>query len=280
MTLSCLNHVKRNNETKERPAPPSHTDSVGIFDRSGSMECAGSSLKEGAKSWLESQMNLSKSGGQQWVVLIIFDDIANTIFEGWAHTLTPELINDLAESVFPRGCTRLYDTAGEAIKEQQKRIQERESNFTETEKKLGLKIKATYTLMTDGADNSSVSYNRLRLFEAITSHRKRGVFCQFLAANMDARVTGQLYGFHDNNSLQVDADPHHFRSAFMAATSSAEKACMGLPPTATRFSNLMRAQSSSSAAYYTHPPLNTPAYPVMGLNMPPPPRPRGFLTTI
>ena len=105
--------------------------------------------------------------------------------------------------------------------------------------------------MTDGCDNKSIKHCATSLALCVNQQRKNGIHCQFLAANMDARFTGTLYGFDDGNSLQVDADAGHFKAAMMAATSSAEKACRGAPPSLTQFTPMMRRVSSDSSYQYS-----------------------------
>ena len=285
MSLSCLKHVKRTADG-ERPNLPGQTDCVGVFDRSGSMYSVGNSLKESVRSWLESLQKQGRIGGKQWVVLVIFDNETNTIFEGWSTDLTDDVITHCVFQVYARGTTKLYDSAVPALLNQKQRVALREKNLSKAEKKLGVKVTRIFTIMTDGEDNMSLEFDAFKMNEEVTKHRESGAVCQFLGGNFDAETMGQNLGFTPDLSLQMDCDPSHFRAAMMAVTSSSERAACAARPTMARarseFTGLERQTSSALPARASTEPARPPLLPslsssIYDMSAPLPPPSMGFL---
>ena len=207
------------------------------------MQSVRQALPESVRTWLKSLQTQGKIGGKQWVVLVIFDNTTNTIFEGWSTDLTDEVIEHCVTQVYPRGSTKLYDSAVPALIAQQKRVALREKNFSRIQKMLGLKVTTIFTCMTDGEDNNSYEFTAHSMKEAVSKHRESGAVCQFLGGNFDAEYVGQQLGFTSDLSLQMDCDPVHFERAMMAVTSSSERAVSSggaLPPHCLRIYNSER----------------------------------------
>ena len=213
--LSCLSHVKRSGETKERPpAPTIYTDVVWCGDRSGSMNSMGNTPSEGGKNFMiEHKTNAENMNcvlGYN-VEFTTFDDIAETHFNGDGKTITTNDINAAGRAMSPRGTTKFYDTAIACIARQQKRIQEIKENLTNEQKQLYYEnshlISAVFATFTDGYDNKSIA-NPAALRRAIKKHEEDfGVVCMFLAANISADTCGEQFGFQRNFCMQMGSDP-------------------------------------------------------------------------
>lgn len=215
-TLSCWGHIKRSSDQVTRPPPPvsAERDIELLFDRSGSMASLGSAPVESVKQFVEEQKEVaSQLGGNTRITITTFDDRAETIpgFDGELITEVPE-IDEMA--LYPRGCTRLVDTAVERLTAQSQRCQRLENSREMS--RLGIKVIRVFALLTDGMDNMSSQYAARDLHRLITGVQERGGTCIFLAASQDAIVTGTQYGFAPATSLSFGANSDQTKEAMTA----------------------------------------------------------------
>lgn len=247
MELSSKNSIKRGEDGK-RPNVQVKANVVALVDRSGSMQSCGDGPSQGLRVFLKEQKKMADQGSQVMVKVVTFDNVKEIPFHGDASTITDQVIDQCIESIFPRNTTRFYDTLAETIQEQEKEIKDMMDNLPSIQKKLGVKISGTCAIITDGQDNASLKYNRKDIKKLVEKHRKNGILCQFIAANMNALETGKSYGFAEENSLQMGANAINAEAAMLAITSSQSRqhSGMGIPA----FTPLER--QTSSDIHYNH----------------------------
>ena len=238
-TLSCMNNVKRNNGS-ERPQVPVYIDAVFVGDRSGSMRSMGNAPMEGVRDFLEKHMNLyNENGGEVNVTIVTFDTCMEVPFSGDISTLNTNDIERCVNEMKPRNLTRLYDTVLDTIREQNNR---KTGNPNQ---------KMIFSLFTDGYDNVSTNTSKT-MSDAIIEHKNSGVVCNFLAANQDAIVTGEMYGFNGGNSIQVTSDPIYAMNAFGACAASGIRSATTGDVGFTRLERISSATVADRTSLFTH----------------------------
>ena len=253
-SLSCYNAVKRTDRTTDystkglinKTSARFQTDiendrplclapyvlSVFVGDRSGSMAAMGSVPAEGAMEFVSKYKNLAEknTGSSVGVTVVTFDDRADTMNFSDAKQITHIDARRVGERMIPRGTTRLYDTAIEAIIEQQSKYMEIKKKIKKMPyeiRNLDPHVAMMFTLLTDGEDNMS-HYNSKDLAQHLSDHKKLyGAQCFFAAANQDALYAGQKYGFDEGNTLQIGNDIEEARMAFRSCTNASMRAATG-----------------------------------------------------
>tara|TARA_B100001123_G_C15021781_1_gene911786 strand:- start:21 stop:698 length:678 start_codon:yes stop_codon:yes gene_type:complete len=94
----------------------------------------------------------------------------------------------------PTGLTPLYDAIAKGIKET--------SDFV---KSMGGEWNVIFTIMTDGLENCSESYNREKIFKLITRKEKEGWVFVYLGANQDAWTVAESIGIGKQYAATYDA---------------------------------------------------------------------------
>lgn len=223
MSLSCLNIVKRSADGV-RPIPESvYTDVVFVGDRSGSMWDMGRSPSEGASEFMTKYRDfaIEHKNRNIHVVMITFDDKHEIIYDGDAKHINASDIRYAYNSMEPRGTTRLYDTAMLAIHKQQTRINKILYGMSREARLLQPELCISFTLLTDGDDNMSHIFSKEDMADEIRNHkRKYNAQCFFAAANQNALIVGNEYGFGRDNSLQMSTNEEEAMEAFRACTNS------------------------------------------------------------
>jgi len=243
MTLSSFQIVKRKNRTSnynishltknsahttpfpnERPQYiPSYINAFFVGDRSGSMLSMGSAPQEGVVEFITNYKELAENNPHStiYVTIITFDKTSHTAYSGLANDITQSITNDIYNSMIPRSTTRLFDTAIEAILEQQNQLTKYVDDFNKKHSEivsLGPNMASSFTLLTDGDDNES-STTSFDLKTLVSEHEKLyNTSCLFAAANQDALLSGTNYGFSQNNSLQIGSNEDDARAAFRSCT--------------------------------------------------------------
>lgn len=219
--LSCLSHVKRSSGN-QRPTPPAHwVVGTSVTDRSGSMSSMGDAVVEGVNAFLDQQKEdaekQNRSNKTFWRH-VTFDSEVDVVFPTSGTDSHAEIKDGIvnASDLTPRGCTRLIDTAIEELGKLRKKRTELQRNLPLAAKRLGVKVQAFFTLLTDGQDNESKFLAR-DLNRLIRVARKEGVVCTFLGANQDAVCAGQAYGFSAGNSLTFSSTPAAFGQGVSSA---------------------------------------------------------------
>jgi len=206
MSLSCINHVKRNEEPTRPPAPPLASFTGFTGDRSGSMSSMGGKQKEMTHKMIqEVQADAKKSGVPTFFDLVTFDDQAEVHMDNanLNHTKLPSA-EQISECMEPRGCTRYIDTALERIAAQNRAVKVYRAALPRRVRDLNPVIAQSYSFLTDGDDNES-KWSARELSSAMRSYREAGGKGIFLAANMDAVSVGGQFGFAPETSLTISS---------------------------------------------------------------------------
>ena len=230
-SLSCLSHVKRENDSARPPAPTLYTDVCWCGDRSGSMSTMGSAPFSGAKNFMKEHKKNSEKMKNiigYHVEFTSFDDKSETHFSDDATKITEKDTENAGLAMIPRGCTKFYDTAIACISRQQKRLDTVKKNLTPEQKRLYYEnshlINAVFATFTDGYDNTSIS-DSAALQRAIKKHEsKYNAVCMFLAANISADICGQQFGFQRNFCMQMGSDPASSARALRSCSAAMTRA--------------------------------------------------------
>ena len=262
-SLSCISHVKRSDNVRP-PAPPVATFAHVITDRSGSM-CSmnGLQIPMNKKLLDETKDMAEKTNTPTFVTFTTFDDQVEHLTKN-KNILDYDIPSeeDLHDSLAPRGTTRFVDTVLEAIEELERSHKLYRKNLPRKIKALDPKIVRLINCTTDGMDNCSI-HGAFELHDAMTKFRKNGGEALLLAANMDAEVIGNQYGFNSDISLTVHAsDPDAIEFAFDSLRSQSQRVTSGGTP--IPYTSLERQTSQATPDL-----LPTPAFP--SLRCPPPP---------
>ena len=247
--LASFSKIKRGEDNKRPATTAQYVDTVFVGDRSGSMSSMGDSPQEGIKGFMRDQKELSENGGNVYLQVVTFDDQAEVVYSGNAGKVTKTDLKRCGEEMTPRGCTRLYDTAIEAINAQAGRIRKLKASWPKSIRDLNPKISVIFALLTDGNDNSSKKTSK-DLQNAVTKHRKEfDANCIFMAANQDAICTGKDYGFCPDLSMQMSPDKEYSSNAFKNVSGLCKRTVtLDAPPA---FTNLERYTSCDPYDQYS-----------------------------
>ncbi len=264
VTLSCYNVVKRV-ENKRPRVVPLYADVVFVGDRSHSMNSTEGGSQVGATAYMRKQKRLSEKSCPVYgfnIEFITFDDKAETHFNKDASNITNKHISKIYKSMEPRGRTRLYDTAIEAIDKQIARVNRIKKMIPKDIQELVSNCPWLFAfniaVMTDGRDNESIQ-TKSEFKNAVKQYRKneKGV-AFFIAANQDAQEKAIEYGFDPNNSLQMGNDRTSAISA-VSATASAQYRSLssGTSQYIPCYTQLERDASVSCNISMPYPPIPT-----------------------
>jgi len=215
--LSCLANVKRSEEKLRPTVPPQAVFASYCGDCSGSMENMKKASATGCYEWVKDITSDCINNGQEGNISVTFFD-TNT-YKRMENVEFKDVLLSQREAdnwAKPRGMTKLYDTATMTVKILHKQV----VKYKEEHTKNGIvpNVMGLFALNTDGDDNRSVICNRSILKKAIEDAKKDGVVCFFLAANMNAEVVGESFGFNAEQSLSMDANECNADFAFRSCT--------------------------------------------------------------
>lgn len=230
MTLSCINSVKRGADNKRPPVSTLYTDVASIGDCSGSMGSTNGGSQHGAREYMKKQFensNKNKPILGYHVEFTTFDTRSETHFNDDASKINKDVLTNVYHSMKPKGRTRLFDTAIEAVQRQMKRLDNVKSSLSQEVINLvndcPWLIAATTAVMTDGMDNESKYGSMATCNNIFKKFRKEyGGIAFFIAANQDAAYKAREYGFDPKFSLQMGNDR---MSAINAASATAVAQC-------------------------------------------------------
>ena len=234
-----------------------------IADRSGSMKDMGAVPVEKLKKLIEEQQEISKkTGGNIEMSITTFD----TQIENWYENVNVKEL-EISETKWdammsPRGSTRLIDAIIERVVAQKKYIKKFKSELSKEVKALNPEIKTSIIVLTDGRDNSSIKTSK-ELAKVMKKVQEEGTIALFLAANQDAIMEGEKFGFSGDKCITYGADVVRVGSAMDAMSRICRNISDGdpPPPMGYGFSSLERASSA---------PLSPPELD-WRKNLPPPP---------
>jgi hypothetical protein len=194
-----------------------------VLDESGSMNSCRDTTIAGFNEFVQGQRNTESTAGIGYMTLIKFDaPKIKTVFNNRTLDEVPEL-NKLNYS--PNGGTNLLDAIGDAIES---------VNTVLKGRKKSDRPGVIVTIITDGAENSSVRYTNNDIKEMVAAAEAADWTFVFLGANIDAFAVGSTFGMHASNSINYDTanmtatmsavseSTYRMRSAKIAGTGTAE----------------------------------------------------------
>lgn len=167
---------KEDKTKEEKVMKKGLTEIVFILDKSGSMNSIKDDAIGGFNSFVEEQM---KNEGETRVNLVLFDS------EVKLHNDITKLDDKIYQ---PYGMTALLDAIGVGIENMNKKLY----NTPESERPENI----IFTIMTDGAENSSVEYNKSAIEQMIKEKTAQDWQFIFLGANIDSVSTAKGLGIN------------------------------------------------------------------------------------
>ena len=165
-----------------------------VLDDSGSMQSCRAATISGYNEYLQSQRKDAKENGiPTFVSLYKFDGSAvNCVFS----RISVEEVKELDEKSYdPRGMTNLYDAIGGVMMQ---------INSQLTSHKKDDRDSIIITILTDGAENSSRTFNNQVIKQMVEKAEGKNWGFMFLGANINAFAAGSSLGFNVNNTIQYD----------------------------------------------------------------------------
>ncbi len=147
-----------------------------VLDRSGSMNKIAADMAGGLNRYLDEQRKLP---GKCVVSCVQFNSTIETTF----HNLVIKDVGDI--SLIPHGGTALFDAIMHGVKLARSVVAD----------------KHILVVITDGEENSSHSYSRDNVVNAINEAKNDGWAALFLGANIDALKEAQNLGFHKSSAI-------------------------------------------------------------------------------
>ena len=166
-----------------------------LLDRSGSMSSIAEDVVGGFNSFLAAQ-NAEATDGTL-MTLVQFDTGG---FDVLADAVPlPEMVPLTAATFVPRGGTPLYDALGMTIAQATARATQLAAADAPRED-------IVFVSFTDGLENSSVEYDRAKVFALVKARQDDGWTFVFMGANQDAYAEGAAIGHDPRSTCSWDAD--------------------------------------------------------------------------
>ena len=174
------------NFTKGEKAGTNGSLVVMIVDESGSMGSYKSQTISGYNEFLQGQ---EKDGDQTYISLVKFEGNKITKPYSKVHVKEAPRLND--ETYTPCGGTNLLDAIGVTIQDVDAFLKELPENERPS---------VVIVIQTDGAENSSRSFNNETIKALIQDREENQWTFMFLGANIDAFATGAAFGMNTANT--------------------------------------------------------------------------------
>lgn len=165
-----------------------------VLDDSGSMQSCRASTISGYNEYLQSQKkDAVETGIPTFVSLYKFDGSSvKCVF----NRTPAEFVKELDEKSYdPQGMTNLYDAIGGVMMQ---------INGQLAANKKADRDSVIITILTDGAENSSKTFNNLTIKQMVEKAEGKNWGFMFLGANINAFAAGSSLGFNVNNTIQYD----------------------------------------------------------------------------
>lgn len=181
---------------------------VCIIDRSGSMLDIRGDAIGGFNSFIEDQ---KKVPGEATVTFVQFDTEYEVVYSGTPIQDVPELTSS---TYVPRGATALRDAIGRTIDDVGARLNSIPQNDRPD--------KVIVVILTDGHENSSMSYSHEKVLEMIKHQREKYSWeFIYLGATEDAFDVGVSFGILVKDITKYAPTGDGIRAAYMSASVSA-----------------------------------------------------------
>lgn len=162
-----------------------------LQDKSGSMSGRQQDVISGFNEYIENLKN-DENADKMRLTVTQFDTNYNVVHDDVSLSKVSKFNND---SYVVGGMTALYDAIGRTINNL-KRVMKRDD-------------RALVVIMTDGAENSSVEFNRKQITDLITGCQDEDNWTfVYLGADVDAFTGGTSIGIHGANTLTFDSYNH------------------------------------------------------------------------
>lgn len=211
------------------PLPLAHLVGACV-DRSGSISSMGNAPPEQMCSQMaQLKDEAEKTGVATFMTIVTFDDRAETFMDNVQLDGNDELpsFTDFQKALRPRGMTRFYDTVYESLDALEHRRDEFLSGLAPMARKLNPKVVCSLLVLTDGADNTSVTHTRHSVATRMAKARANGVNAIFLAANIDASTEGAALGFAKQATVQMGASYAEASQCMRAVSAGLRQASSG-----------------------------------------------------
>ena len=201
-----------------------------VVDRSGSMASMQSELVEGLNVFMEEQRKV----GPAKVTVMEFDNTVDTVLDSVDLDQVPKFGE---EHFRPRGMTALLDGIGTMIETMESRV---------PPGKLEGSAAPVIVILTDGQENASRTFNRKRIFDAITQKKALGWKITFMGANQDAIAVGESFGVDGGSCITYAATGEKQKAVWQATAAKVSRERFSSDPSC--FSAQERLSSNISSA--------------------------------
>ena len=167
-------------------------DIIFLLDRSGSMSGSENNTINSYNSYLSKQ---KKNKYLTKITTILFDDQYEILFNRENIKEVKYLTN---KEYYVRGCTALYDAIGKTI------------NFYSRQ----IKNKVLFIIITDGLENASREFDKLRIKQLIQNHPNWEFI--YLVANIDTYSEATKIGIKESNIASYQKTKKGFNDLFEA----------------------------------------------------------------
>lgn len=167
-------------------------DIIFLLDRSGSMSGSENNTINSYNSYLSKQ---KKNKYLTKITTILFDDQYEILFNRENIQEVKYLTN---KEYYVRGCTALYDAIGKTI------------NFYSRQ----IKNKVLFIIITDGLENASREFDKLRIKQLIQNHPNWEFI--YLGANIDTYSEATKIGIKESNIASYQKTKKGFNDLFEA----------------------------------------------------------------
>lgn len=167
-------------------------DIIFLLDRSGSMSGSENNTINSYNSYLSKQ---KKNKYLTKITTILFDDQYEILFNRENIKEVKYLTN---KEYYVRGCTALYDAIGKTI------------NFYSRQ----IKNKVLFIIITDGLENASREFDKLRIKQLIQNHPNWEFI--YLGANIDTYSEATKIGIKESNIASYQKTKKGFNDIFEA----------------------------------------------------------------
>lgn len=165
-----------------------------VLDDSGSMQTCRAATISGYNEYLQAQKkDALETGIPTFVSLYKFDGSSvNAVF----NRVSVNEVEELNEKSYdPQGLTNLYDAIGGVMMN---------INSQLSANKKADRDSIIITILTDGAENSSRTFNNSTIKQMVEKAEGKNWGFMFLGANINAFAAGSSLGFNANNTMQYD----------------------------------------------------------------------------
>jgi uncharacterized protein YegL len=179
------------------------TEIACIIDMSGSMTPIRNDAIGGFNTFLQDQQKLPDKAN---MTTVLFDDQYILLNDG----VDVQTIKPLTSKTYvPRGTTALYDAIGRTINAIDARVSGKKDQ------------KAIVAILTDGQENASREFNKVKIMDLIKDREKSGWMFIYLSASASAFADASAIGISSTNTMSFSHDSRGTHKAYSSMSYSA-----------------------------------------------------------